>query len=94
MGFTPAFRTAHDALGAAIDVQRSLSVEEWVETGALRVRMGIHTGESQERDGDYFGSAVNRAARVMSVAHGGQIVASLATCELRAGCSGRVRGPR
>ena len=81
-GFHAAFRTAHDALGAAVDVQRSLSVEEWAETGALRVRMGIHTGESQERDGDYFGSAVNRAARVMAVAHGGQILCSRATIEV------------
>ena len=62
-GVHAAFRTAHDALDAAVDGQRLLSMESWAETGALRVRMGIHTGESQERDGDYFGSAVNRAAR-------------------------------
>ena len=48
----------------------------------LRVRVGIHTGAAEQRDGDYFGTAVNRAARLMSVAHGGQIVVSLATEEL------------
>ena len=41
--------------------------------------MGLHTGEAQERDGDYFGSAVNRAARLMSAAHGGQVVISAST---------------
>ena len=42
--------------------------------GALRVRMGLHAGEATERDGDWFGSDVNRAARVMAVAHGGQVL--------------------
>ena len=51
-------------------------------TGRLRVRMGLHTCEAELRDGDYYGSAVNRAARLMATAHGGQIVLSLATSEL------------
>ena len=51
-------------------------------TGPLRVRMGMHTGDAEVRDGDYYGTALNRAARLMSVAHGGQIVVSLATEEL------------
>ena len=45
----------------------------------LKVRMGVHTCEAEVREGDYYGSAVNRAARLMSAAHGGQIVVSLAT---------------
>jgi class 3 adenylate cyclase len=50
--------------------------EAWDETGPLRVRIGIHTGEADCRDGDYFGPALNRTARLMAVAHGGQTVCS------------------
>ena len=50
--------------------------------GGLRVRMGLHTGDAVARDGDYYGPAVNRAARVMAAAHGGQVVVSHATEEL------------
>ena len=68
--------------------------------GPLRVRMGIHSGHADLRDGDYYGTAVNKAARLMSAAHGGQIVVSLATEELvhdgagRAGRPGRARVAR
>ena len=55
--------------------------------GPLRVRMGLHTCEAELRDGDYYGSAVNRAARLMSVAHGGQVVVSAVTSELLRGGS-------
>ncbi|MEO5840658.1 MAG: adenylate/guanylate cyclase domain-containing protein [Acidimicrobiales bacterium] len=48
----------------------------------MKVRMGIHSGEVQERDGDYFGSAVNRAARLMAIGHGGQVVCSAVTASL------------
>ena len=51
-------------------------------TGPLRVRIGVHTGDAELRDGDYYGPAVNRAARLMDAAHGGQILVSLATEEL------------
>ena len=60
----------------------ALQGEPWGPSGQLLVRMGIHTGAAECRDGDYFGSTVNRAARIMSVAHGGQILVSLATSEL------------
>src|SRR5262245_36507620 len=81
-GFHAAFATAHDAIDAALEAQRVLSAERWDGIGPPRVRMGMHTGESQERAGDYFGSAVNRAARLVAVAHGGQIVCSRATVEV------------
>ena len=54
------------------------------------MRMGIHTGTAELRDGDYFGSALNRAARLMGVAHGGQIVCSQATAELARDAARRV----
>jgi class 3 adenylate cyclase len=81
-GIHAVFATAHDALDAAVDAQATLAGESWGETGPLVVRMGLHTGETELRDGDYYGSAANRAARLMSVAHGGQVVVSLATEEL------------
>jgi predicted ATPase/class 3 adenylate cyclase len=81
-GFHAVFATAHDALAAALGAQVALADASWGATGPLVVRMGLHTGETQERDGDYFGSAVNRAARVMAVAHGGQILATRATVEV------------
>jgi predicted ATPase/class 3 adenylate cyclase len=78
-GFHAAFATAHDALGAALAAQQALVRAEWTETGPLRARMGVHTGEAQHRDGDYHGTALNRAARLTGVAHGGQIVVSAVT---------------
>jgi len=78
-GVLAVFAMAHEALEAGVRAQRSLGSEAWVETGPLRARMGVHTGEAEHRSGDYHGSALNRAARLMSVAHAGQIVVSSAT---------------
>ena len=72
-------------MDAAVAAQLGLAAEPFGETGPLRVRMGVHTCEAEYREGDYYGSAVNRAARLMAVAHGGQIVVSLATSSARAG---------
>jgi predicted ATPase/class 3 adenylate cyclase/Tfp pilus assembly protein PilF len=80
--FCCAFPTAPDAFEAALEAQRRLLSSEWKETGPLRVRMALHTGAAEERDGDYFGPSVNRVARLMSAAHGGQVLLSAATHEM------------
>lgn len=80
--FCAAFDTVPKALHAALDAQRELGNEDFSAVRGLRVRMGLHTGDAEERDGDYFGPAVNRAARLMSIGHGGQILLSGATHEL------------
>jgi predicted ATPase/class 3 adenylate cyclase len=76
------FASARDALDAAVFVQERLRSMAWDNTEPLKVRMGLHTAETEMRDGDYFGSEVNRAARLMNIAHGGQIVVSAATASL------------
>ena len=81
-GLHAAFGGAEGALRAAAAGQRGLAVEPWAGIGAMRVRMGIHTGTAESRDGDYFGPALNRAARLMAAAHGGQVLVSLVTEEL------------
>ena len=60
-GVHAAFATARDAVTAAMEAQRLFMGEDWPVAGSFRVRMGIHTGESDVRDGDYYGTAVNRA---------------------------------
>jgi len=80
--FHATFSTAPDALEAALEAQRALLHEEWPETGPLRVRMALHTGAAEEREGDYFGPSLNRVARLLSAGHGEQILLSLATREL------------
>jgi class 3 adenylate cyclase/DNA-binding SARP family transcriptional activator len=81
-GVHAAFANASDAIHAAIAAQLALHAEPWSETGALRVRMGVHTGTAEQRNGDYYGPAVNQAARLMGIAHGGQIVCSGVVAEL------------
>ena len=80
--FCCAFLTTLDALEAALEAQRTLLGEEWEGTGPISVRMVLHTGAAEERDGDYFGPPVNRVARLLSAAHGGQVLLSLPTQEL------------
>ncbi len=81
-GVAAAFGRAADAVASAVDAQRALQIEQWPEPVVLQVRMGVHTGEVQERDGDYFGQPVNRAARLMAAAHGGQILVSEVTASV------------
>lgn len=80
-GIHAVFATAVDSIGAVIAGQQSLLEEDWGEV-RLNVRMGLHTGEAEVRADDYFGATLNRAARLMSAAHGGQILVSNATAEL------------
>ena len=81
--FCCAFPTAPDALEAALEIQRRLlSSRSGSRVSPLRVRMALHTGAAEERDGDYFGPPVNRVARLLSAAHGGQVLLSLPTQEL------------
>jgi predicted ATPase/class 3 adenylate cyclase len=81
-GALAVFSSAADAVVAAIDAQLALGREVWGSTGPLRVRMGLHTGTAELRGGDYYGVTLNRAARIMSAAHGGQVVCSQVTEEL------------
>lgn len=83
-GVAAAFPSAEAAVAAAVDAQRRLPVV------GLRVRMGLHTGEVERVDGDFRGRPVNRAARIMAAAHGGQIVVSDLTAALVRGASATV----
>lgn len=79
--FCAAFGRAGDALAAASAIRGALAAEEWGPT-PIRVRMGIHAGTADLRDGDYFGQTVNRVARISSAGSGGQVLVSLAAREL------------
>jgi predicted ATPase/class 3 adenylate cyclase len=81
-GLGAVFSRAGNAVAAAVDAQVALLAEPWPEPVELRVRMGVHTGEAHERDGDYFGPPVNLAARLMGAANGGQVVVSALTAGL------------
>ncbi|MCA1702158.1 MAG: adenylate/guanylate cyclase domain-containing protein [Actinobacteria bacterium] len=78
-----AFRCASDALAAALDIQRAFHCECWPEGALLTLRIALHTAEAQLRnEGNYFGPAVHRCARLRAVAHGGQVVLSKTTRDL------------
>lgn len=75
-GVHAAFDNALDALAATVDLQQALADPAATNGVPLRVRCGLHAGVVERRDNDYFGSPVNRAARIMSAAHGGQVLLS------------------
>ena len=75
-GLIAVFDSVADALVGSLEAQKSLGAEPWGSTGPLRVRMGIHVGQTESRDGDYFGPAMNRTARIMAAGHGGQVLLS------------------
>ncbi len=76
------FTSPSAALAAVCALQQALLAEPWPAQIPLRVRMGLHTGEADLREGGYYGVAVNRTARIRSLAHGGQILLSQATHDL------------
>lgn len=80
--FCAAFVTAPRAIAAALAAQYALAKEDFSSVDGLRVRMAVHIGHSDERDGDYFGPPVNRAARLLGIGHGGQILISAAASQL------------
>ena len=94
-GVYAVFGTAKDAIAACVHAQRDLQEAAIGAPGAttqapeppirIRVRMGLHSGAAEHRDGDYFGAPLNRAARIMSVSHGEQVLLSSTTAELLRG---------
>ena len=87
------FKTVGDAFCAAFprarahsrprsQLQRALAAEDFAAAGGVPVRMALHTGVADERDGDYFGPAVNRVARLLAIGHGGQILVSRTAADL------------
>ena len=80
-GVLGAFTIATDAVTACLAAQRALSGRAW-DGLSIKSRMALHSGTAEQRDGDYYGPALNRAARLMAAGHGGQILLSLATEEL------------
>ncbi|MFQ5967218.1 MAG: adenylate/guanylate cyclase domain-containing protein [Acidimicrobiia bacterium] len=82
-GFMAVFADPSNAVSAAIESQQGLAAEPWDEAvGDFEVRMGLHTGPAEPKEGDYLGPALNRAARIEAAGHGGQILLSAATREL------------
>ena len=80
-GAHAAFAIATDAIAASLAAQRGLTAHAWPEL-SITSRMALHSGAAEQRGGDYYGPALNRAARLMEAGHGGQILLSLATEEL------------
>lgn len=73
------FDRATDALLAAAEIQHALASEQWIVPKDIRVRIALHTGEAELRDGDYYGPTINRCARLRSIAHGGQTLLTQVT---------------
>jgi len=76
------FARATDAVASACALQQAFAAELWPGEQSLRVRMALHTGEADLREADYYGPVVNRCARLRAVAHGGQVLLSIATAEI------------
>jgi len=81
-GAHAAFDDPLDAVNSAVSLQQTFADAGATSGIALRIRCGIHAGVEQRRDNDFFGRAVNRAARIMTAAHGGQVLVSQAVATL------------
>jgi predicted ATPase/class 3 adenylate cyclase len=84
-GLMAVFEAPVQAVTASTAAQRGLLAAKWPQACAIRIRIGIHTGEAESRGGDYFGPTVNRTARIMSAGHGSQVLISDATAALVGG---------
>ena len=71
-----------EAVAAAMAIQKAVATEQWPSTTPVRVRTGMHTGDAEPRNGDWYGPAVNRAARLRALAGGGQTLVSGVTAGL------------
>jgi predicted ATPase/class 3 adenylate cyclase len=80
--FCMAFARPEDGVAAMLAAQRALAMQDFSAVDGVRVRMALHTGTADEREGDYFGPAVNRVARLLAIGHGGQVLVSGATADL------------
>ncbi len=80
--FCAVFQRPEPAVAALLDAQAALSMEDFSSVNGLHVRAAVHTGTADERDGDYFGPALNRVARLLAIGHGGQILVSNVAAEL------------
>ena len=85
-GYGISFHSTAEAVDAVSQIQQALAAEPWPDRAEIRIRIGIHVGMSEERNGDYFGTAVNRAARLMSAGHGGQTLLSSTALDAVVGC--------
>jgi class 3 adenylate cyclase len=74
--FCAVFARPEGAVAAALDAQHALLAADFSAVEGVLVRMALHAGTADERDGDYFGPTVNRVARLLATAHGGQVVLS------------------
>lgn len=83
--FFVVFATAAQAIAAALDAQRSLASEPWPDGSSIRVRMGLNAGDATSVGGSLVGLAINRAARIAGVAHGGQVLVSESARSLSGG---------
>jgi len=80
--FCAAFAMAPDAVSAVLAAQLAMVTEPWPEATPIKVRTALHTGAVERRDGDYFGPALNHAARLLATAHGGQTLLSQTAYDL------------